>query len=168
MRPMRMTWRWLLLAVGASVLVACSVEGPDAPTAFEDTTTGLAAILSGGLDERSQVPAPLRGTTWRLVSIGRGAESEGLGALDSALTFGIDDVSGKTCNSYGAQVAVATPDRITAGGFISTQMRCEGTAGDMDRLVQEVLHGGAKWQRQDATLTLARGDVTLAFALQPT
>lgn len=164
---MGMTWTRLLLAVSVFALVGCSAEGPEAPPTPADTGADLAAILSGGLDERSGVPAPLRGTAWLLVSVERGAEAEDVEALASSLDFGVDGVSGKTCNSYGADVRTATSDRITTDGFFSTLMACGGPAAEIDRLVQALPQSGATWQRQDATLTLARGDVTLAFALRP-
>lgn len=82
------------------------------------------------------------------------------------LTFHLDGVSGKTCNSYSASVDSATPDRIITERFFSTQMGCGGPAGRTDGPVQNVLAEGAMWQRQDARLTLARGDVRLLFALR--
>lgn len=155
------------MAVGAALLVGCSAQEPSAPATSEEASAGLAEVLSGGLDERSQVPAPLQETTWRVVSVVRGAESEDVEALQSRLGFGVDSVSGKTCNSYGAKVDKAIADRITTDGFVSTQMGCGGPAGEMDRLVQALLGSGVTWQRHDAALTLAGGDVTLVLTLQP-
>ncbi len=74
------------MAVGASLLVGCSAqEEPGAPATSEEASAGLAEVLSGGLDERSQVPAPLQETTWRVVSVVRGAESEDVESCNPVL-----------------------------------------------------------------------------------
>lgn len=166
MRLMNVTGR-LLLAVAAALLAGCS--GGESPSAASpQRSAGLAKVLSGGMDEASQVPAPLRGTSWRLVSVKRRLEVEKVGALGSSLSFKLDGVGGQTCNSYGAAVETATSSSIRTEGFFSTQMRCDGPAGELDRLVQDLLHAGASWHRQSASMTLTRGDVTLFFELQQT
>lgn len=156
----------LALAAVSFWLVGCSTEGRDPLTTSEDTSPSLASILSGGMDERSQVPAPLRDTAWLLVSVEGRDAAQDVEGLASRLVFAADRVSGKTCNSYTADVDAATPERITTGGFVSTRIGCGGPAAQIDRLVQELLQSGAGWHRQEGVLTLSRGAVTLTFALQ--
>lgn len=156
----------LALAVVTFVLVGCSFEGREPLSTSDDTSAGLSPVLSGGLDEGSQVPEPLRDTAWTLVSVETRGATQDVERLGSRLVFAVDSVSGKTCNSYEADVDTATAEHLTTGGFVSTRMGCGERAGEMDRLVQELLQSGATWQRQDGILTLARGDLTLTFALQ--
>ena len=159
-----MYMRTLLMALVLTAVAGCGGVNSD----------GICEAGSGdpcndegqGQGEGLTFPSDLQGVTWLLVTVKRASGEENVDDLASSLVFGATEVSGKTCNSYGAQVDTATPDRITTDGFIATQMRCDGPAGDLDSLVQEVLSGGATWQRQDETLTLARGDVTLMFSSQ--
>lgn len=115
-------WQRLLVAVVAAVfLVACSADEPSAPAAgSQGTDAGLTEVLTGGLDERAQVPAPLQDTAWRVVTVVRGAQTKNVEALQSSLRFGLDNVSGKTCNGYGARVSKVIGDRITTDGVDAT------------------------------------------------
>lgn len=169
LRHMCVKWRRLLVATaGAVCLVACSDGAPSAPSAgSEEADAGLTEVLTGGLDERAQVPAPLQDTDWRVVTVVRGAQTKNVEALQSSLRFGVDSVSGKTCYGYGARVSKVIGDRITTDGVDATQMGCVGPTGEMDGVVQSLLLSGFTWQRQDAALTLAGGGITLLLALHP-
>lgn len=108
-------------------------------------------------------PSALQGVDWQLVAIERGSGEQDVSGLASTLLFKSAVVTGKTCNSFGAEVAAAGPDVISAGSFDSTQMGCSGPPGEMDRLVQQVLGDGVTWKRDQARLTLTREDVTLTY-----
>jgi len=149
----------LLLGVtGCSGVNSDAVCEPGSGNPCNDEGQGQGAGLT--------FPSALQGVTWELVTVERASGEENLPNRVSSLVFAPTEVSGKTCNSYGARVKVATPALITSDRFLSTQMRCDGPAGDVDRMVQDVLAGGATWQRQDATLTLSGGGVTLTFTRQ--
>jgi len=158
-----MHMRTLLTALVLTAVVGCGGVSSDAvcePGSSDPCN-------DQGQGEGLTFPSALQGVTWQLVTVERAPGEENVQDLASSLAFGSTVVSGKACNYFGAKVADATSDRIATDGFDSTAMGCEGPAGDLDRLVQEVLASGATWQRQDETLTLARGDVTLTFAPQP-
>lgn len=156
-----MTMRTLLTALVLTALAGCG--GASSEAICEPGSSDPCNDQGQGPSEGSTFPLALQGVEWQLVTVERQSREEDVQDLASSLVFDAAVVSGRTCNSFGAEVAVATPDRITTGSFDSTRMGCGGPAGEVDRLIQELLHDGATWKRDQARLTLTHEDVQLTY-----